>query len=134
MIEHIGGKVLRTSEPTEVLSGVWTTGQIQRMTAFECASQQAKDERRIIIINDEEIEDQIIDDQALWMNVEEAGPFVITGCAHAGLLNTLQQVQRLGHFDEIYGLVGGTHRKLTAWIVILETEGGIGRTASVQGA
>jgi 7,8-dihydropterin-6-yl-methyl-4-(beta-D-ribofuranosyl)aminobenzene 5'-phosphate synthase len=34
---------------------------------------------------------------------------VITGCAHAGPVNTLLQVKRLGAFEEIHGLVGGTH-------------------------
>ena len=47
----------------------------------------------------EEIDDQILDDQALWTRVERIGAFVITGCAHAGLLNTLLQVQKLGHFN-----------------------------------
>jgi len=108
-IESAGGEVVLTSEPTEVVPGVLTTGQIQRLTAFECAFQPSKDKRRIIIVDGEEIDDQILDDQALWMDVKEVGPFVFTGCAHAGLLNTLQQVQRLGHFDKLCGLVGGTH-------------------------
>ena len=34
---------------------------------------------------------------------------MITGCAHAGPVNTLIQVQRHGKFKEIFGLVGGTH-------------------------
>lgn len=108
-IENVGGKVVLTSEPTEIVPGVWTTGQIQRVTPFERALQQSKEERRIIVVDREEIDDQILDDQALWMDVEQVGPFVITGCAHAGPLNTLRQVQKLGHFDKIYGFVGGTH-------------------------
>lgn len=32
-----------------------------------------------------------------------------TGCAHSGPMNTLIQVKRLGSFDRIYGLIGGTH-------------------------
>ena len=98
-----------TSKPTEIVPGVWTTGQIQRLTAFERVLPQSKGERRIIIVGGDEVDDQILDDQALWMGVEEAGPFVITGCAHAGPLNSLQHVQRLGKFSNIYGLVGGTH-------------------------
>jgi len=43
------------------------------------------------------------------MQVNKAGPLVITGCAHAGPVNTLLQVKRLGHFKQIQGLVGGTH-------------------------
>ena len=108
-IERVGGEVVLTAEPAEVVPGVWTTGQIQRVTTFECAMAPAKGERRLIALDGKEVDDQILDDQALWMDVEHVGPFVITGCAHAGLLNTLLQVQRLGKFKEIHGLVGGTH-------------------------
>ncbi len=108
-IEKAGGEIVLNVEPTEIAPGVWTTGQIQRVTIFERVLPRSKGERRTIVVKGKEIDDQILDDQALWMNVEGVGPFVITGCAHAGLVNTLLQVQRLGHFKEIYGLVGGTH-------------------------
>ena len=108
-IEGAGGEVLLTTDPTEIVPGVWTTGQIPRVTQFEQAMPRSGKERRIIIIDGEEIDDQILDDQALWMNVEEVGPFIITGCAHAGPVNTLLQVQRLGRFKKIYGLMGGMH-------------------------
>ncbi len=108
-IERIGGKILLKKIPVEVVPGVWTTGQITRMTAFERALPLSKGERVIIIVDGEEMDDQIMDDQALWMNVEGIGPVVITGCAHAGPVNTLLQVQRIGNFGKIYGLVGGTH-------------------------
>ncbi len=108
-IDRVGGEVVLTSEPVEIVPGVWTTGQIQRVMPFERAVSPSEGERRIIVVDGEEADDQILDDQALWMDVEQVGPFVITGCAHAGPLNTLRQVQRLGHFANIYGLVGGTH-------------------------
>lgn len=65
--------------------------------------------RKIIVIDGEEVEEQVLDDQALWMEVEGVGPFVITGCAHAGPVNVLLQVKRLGNFKHIHGLLGGTH-------------------------
>jgi 7,8-dihydropterin-6-yl-methyl-4-(beta-D-ribofuranosyl)aminobenzene 5'-phosphate synthase len=108
-IEGVGGELVLTSEPTEVVPGVWTTGQIQRVVPFECAVSPSKGERRIIVVDGAEANDRVLDDQALWMDIEQVGPFVLTGCAHAGPLNTLRQVQRLGHFTDIYGLVGGTH-------------------------
>jgi len=108
-IEMVGGDVMLTSEPTEIVPGVWTTGQIQRVVSFERAVSPSEGERRIIVVDGEEADDQILDDQALWMNVEQVGTFVITGCAHAGPLNTLRQAQKLGRFDKMYGLIGGTH-------------------------
>jgi 7,8-dihydropterin-6-yl-methyl-4-(beta-D-ribofuranosyl)aminobenzene 5'-phosphate synthase len=108
-IEKAGGDVLLTTEPTEVVPGLWTTGQIERVTPFEHALQLSSGERSIIVVDGVETDDEILDDQALWMDVEKIGPFVVTGCAHAGPINTLLQVQELGHFDQIYALVGGTH-------------------------
>jgi len=108
-IEKAGGDIFLDKEPTEIVPGVWTTGQIRRVTPFECPLPLSEGERLIIVVDDEEIEDEILDDQALWMDVERVGSFVITGCAHAGPVNTLLQVQRLGNFQKIHGLVGGTH-------------------------
>jgi 7,8-dihydropterin-6-yl-methyl-4-(beta-D-ribofuranosyl)aminobenzene 5'-phosphate synthase len=108
-IKAAGGDVLLTTESTEVVPGLWTTGQVERVTPFETALQLSSGERLIIIVDGVETDDGILDDQALWMDVEETGPFVVTGCAHAGPINTLLQVQKLGHFDQISALVGGTH-------------------------
>ena len=108
-IERAGGEGLLAAEPTEVVPGVWTTGQVERVTPFERVLHLPEGERLIIIVDGEEIDDQILDDQALLMDVEGVGPFVNTGCAHAGPVNTFLQVQRIGHFKQIYGLVGGTH-------------------------
>jgi len=108
-IERVGGKILLNKESTEVAPGVWTTGQIKRVTTFERTLPLSEGEKLTIVIRGEEMDDQILDDQALWMNIEEFGPLVITGCAHAGPVNTLLQVKRIGNFKQIYGLVGGTH-------------------------
>lgn len=108
-IEKAGGKVLLSTEPCEVVPGIWITGQIKRATSFERALPLSENEELIIIINDEKIEDQILDDQALWTQVDGVGSFVITGCAHAGPVNTLLHVQKIGRFKQIHGLVGGTH-------------------------
>jgi 7,8-dihydropterin-6-yl-methyl-4-(beta-D-ribofuranosyl)aminobenzene 5'-phosphate synthase len=60
-------------------------------------------------IGGREAEDTILDDLALWTDVRGVGPFVLTGCAHSGPVHTLVHVKRLGSFDSICGLVGGTH-------------------------
>ena len=108
-IEAAGGEVVLTSEPREIVPGLWTTGQIPRVASFERVSPPLRGGRRIIIVDGEEVEDKILDDQALWMDVDEVGPFVITGCAHAGPVNTLLHAQKLGDFNSVHGFVGGTH-------------------------
>jgi 7,8-dihydropterin-6-yl-methyl-4-(beta-D-ribofuranosyl)aminobenzene 5'-phosphate synthase len=108
-IERAGGKVVLSTRPEEVVPGVWTTGEIRRETSFESVLPLSEGEKLIIVVNNEGVADQILDDQSLWMNINGAGPFAVTGCAHAGPVNTLLHVQRIGHFKNIHGLVGGTH-------------------------
>ena len=108
-IEKAGGEVILKSEPTEIVPGLWTTGQIRRLTPFERVLSPSKGEKRIIVIQEREINDQILDDQAIWMDVMGVGPCVITGCAHAGPINTLLQVQRIGGFQKVFGIIGGLH-------------------------
>jgi len=108
-IEKAGGRVLLTSKPTEIVPGVWTTGQIERTTSFESALPLSETEKLIILVNGKEIDDQILDDQALWMQVDGIGPHVITGCAHAGLINTLMHIQKIGQLKQTRSLIGGTH-------------------------
>ncbi len=108
-IEKAGGKIILSDKPTEVVPGVWTTGQIERKTAFENPFPLDEGEKLLISIDGNEIDDKVLDDQSLWTDVEDAGPYVITGCAHAGPVNTLLHVQKIGKFEKINGLIGGTH-------------------------
>jgi 7,8-dihydropterin-6-yl-methyl-4-(beta-D-ribofuranosyl)aminobenzene 5'-phosphate synthase len=109
-IERAGGNVVLSPDPIEVVKGLWTTGQVPRVTSYEqISAPTGSGGKRIIVVDGEETNDLILDDQALWMDIKNIGPFVITGCAHAGPVNTLLQAQRLGQFNQIKGLVGGTH-------------------------
>jgi 7,8-dihydropterin-6-yl-methyl-4-(beta-D-ribofuranosyl)aminobenzene 5'-phosphate synthase len=108
-IEAAGGEVILSEEPVEVVPGLWTTGQIPRMTEFEKISPPTDGGRRVIVIEGEEHDDQILCDQAIWTEVEGVGPWIITGCAHSGPINTILHAESLGGFDEINGLIGGTH-------------------------
>lgn len=108
-IEKAGGDVVLTTEPIEVVPGVWTTGRIQRVTRFEQPLPLSEGEKLIIAIDGNEVDDQILDDQALWMHVDRVGSYVVTGCAHSGLVNTLSHVQKLSSYKRIHGMVGGTH-------------------------
>ena len=108
-IEAAGGEIVTSADPVEVVPGLWTTGQVERVTDFERISPPTDGGRRVIVVNGEDVDDLILDDQSVWMNVKSYGPFVVTGCAHSGPINTLHQVKRLGKFEGIRGLVGGTH-------------------------
>ena len=105
-IEAVGGKVVLSKYPVEVVPGFWTTGEVPRPFEKWGITPGTKWTH---LRDGEEVDDVLLDDLSLWCNVEGCGPFVVTGCAHAGIVNTLLRVQELSDSKEIYGFAGGTH-------------------------
>ncbi len=96
-------KFTLTEEPIDIGESVKTTGQIPRKSLFE----QVGDVFYIKKEN-EYIKDDILDDQALILSTKK-GIWVILGCTHSGLVNTLHHVEKMTGHDKIEGLIGGTH-------------------------
>jgi len=51
----------------------------------------------------------IHDDQAVILNVKDKGLVVLTGCGHAGVVNTLRHARDLTGVSSIHAVVGGFH-------------------------
>ncbi len=94
---------LRLSDtPVEVLTGVWTTGEID-----ERPEPEGRSAYHFVPNGDSWQPDPYRDDMSLVMETQ-AGLVVICGCCHAGLLNTLAHVQRTFQ-RPIIAILGGTH-------------------------
>ncbi len=52
--------------------------------------------------------DPLLDDQALYLQVPE-GIVVILGCAHAGVINTLDYIAKITDTNKFYAVIGGMH-------------------------
>lgn len=61
------------------------------------------------IINEKQVKAPILDDQALFINLEGKGLLVLCGCAHAGLINTIEHALKVTRERKIYGFIGGAH-------------------------
>ena len=72
-IEAVGGKVVLSANPVEVVPGFWVTGQVPRVNDFEGVSPPMGGGRRIVVVDGEEVDDLILCDQSLWMEVEGEG-------------------------------------------------------------
>jgi 7,8-dihydropterin-6-yl-methyl-4-(beta-D-ribofuranosyl)aminobenzene 5'-phosphate synthase len=84
---------------------VLVTGEIHRTTEFETGFPIHYSE-----INGTWQSDPLIhDDQALVINVREKGLVVMTGCGHAGAINSIRYAQKLSGVDKVYALLGGLH-------------------------
>jgi 7,8-dihydropterin-6-yl-methyl-4-(beta-D-ribofuranosyl)aminobenzene 5'-phosphate synthase len=82
------------------------TGQIPRETSYEKGfpPQYAEVEGKGFI------HDPLIkDDQALVAKVEGKGLVIISGCGHAGIVNTINYAKKLGGTERIHAILGGFH-------------------------
>jgi len=96
-------KVIQSATAHEVIPGVWVTGEIPRLNDFE-------DVGGPFYLDPELSEpDPLLDDQSLFIPTDQ-GLVVIFGCAHAGVINTLDQIEKLrGGPEKILCLMGGLH-------------------------
>lgn len=111
-----------SSEPQEVLPGVWTTGEITLRPEAE-----GRGPTHIVRASEGWEPDPYRDDMSVVVKVE-GGIVLVCGCCHAGLLNTLAHVRRTFGQDPL-AVVGGLHlvsADTPTMDHIVETLGGYG--------
>ena len=103
-LENLGIKFISHKNPTQLVPGVWTTGQVPRKYDEKNWSGVSK----MIDSKGNTVEDIIPEDQSLFFDTEN-GIVLISGCGHAGLANTLDYVQKIIPGRPIYKIIGGFH-------------------------
>ena len=78
-------------------------GEIERIFDFEQAKPMGK---RLEPTGP--VDDHLPDDTALAY-VGDKGLIVISGCAHAGICNTIEQAKKETGVDKVYSVLGGFH-------------------------
>ena len=81
------------------------TGEIPRINDFEKGFPNHYSEIDGKMENDPLIKD----DQSFILNIKDKGLVIITGCAHAGIINIIQYAKELSGEDRIYAIFGGMH-------------------------
>lgn len=95
-------RLIWTENPTEVLAGVWVTGVIPRRHPLE-------DTGGLFWRHPNQTDiDPLLDDQALFIETPN-GLVVVLGCAHAGVINTLDYIADITGDDKFYAVLGGMH-------------------------
>jgi len=99
-------QIILTKQPYLISEGMaLVTGEIPRETSFETGFLQHKS-----IVNGIWQPDKLIlDDRAIVFNVKGKGLVVMSGCAHAGIINTLHYAQRITGVPTVYVVMGGFH-------------------------
>ncbi len=91
-----------TERPVQISNGIWVTGPVPRVNDYEDTGGDFYLDRDCTQI------DPITDDQAIFLPSQD-GTVVVVGCAHAGVINTLQYVRRLTNNRPIHAVIGGMH-------------------------
>ena len=83
------------------------TGQIPRTTTYEKGFplQYKEDINTSNLIPDPLVDD----DQAIVANIKNKGLIIISGCAHAGIINTIRYAKLLTGISKIHAVIGGFH-------------------------
>jgi len=103
LLENLGAKFNLTSEPVHITNHVMTTGEIPLHTAYEHIGSNLYTREDGLLKPD-----KLADDLALVINTD-FGLVVILGCAHRGVINTLNHARDLTGNEVVYAVIGGTH-------------------------
>ncbi len=104
-IEGLGFvKVVQIKDPTSIASGAYLTGRIEQVTDYEKGLPVA-----LIKRGDTLEHDNFIGEQAVVLNLKGKGLVVLSGCAHAGIVNTVKYAQRITGVGKVHAIMGGFH-------------------------
>lgn len=101
--EATGGQFVEYAEPKEILPGVWLTGPVPRVHAEKNWSGTGR-----MKSPDGLVEDTLPEDMSLVF-VTDKGLVLLSGCGHAGIINTLEHARKAIQPAPIYAAIGGFH-------------------------
>lgn len=105
-IEATGARFIVHGQPAEIAPGVWVTGPVPRVHA-ETNYPVGPD--RVLVQDDGRRVPDIVPDSQSMVIVTPQGPIMISGCGHAGLINTLEHVNaRISNLPP-QAAIGGFH-------------------------
>lgn len=98
-------RIVESLGPTLVGDGLFlVTGEIPRETTFEHGLPGSMKR-----VDGDLVPDPVIDDQAIAVDVRGHGLVVISGCAHAGIVNSVWYARELTDRQPVYAVLGGFH-------------------------
>lgn len=105
-LRNAGLELIEGVAPSFVLEKMaLVTGQIARTNDYETGWPD-----HMAVRNGEWTPDpEICDDQGLVINVKGKGLVVLSGCGHAGIMNTVSHAQSITGVSQVHAVIGGFH-------------------------
>lgn len=101
-LEQAGARFDLSRQFRQITPGIWLSGEVPRVTPFETG------DTGLYCDGEDARPDLTVDDQTLVLETEK-GLFMVLGCCHAGVINTIEHVTRQMGISRVYGVLGGTH-------------------------
>jgi 7,8-dihydropterin-6-yl-methyl-4-(beta-D-ribofuranosyl)aminobenzene 5'-phosphate synthase len=102
-LEGLGASFTLTKEPLWIADHIVILGEVPMLTGYE------QIDPNLYVKGESGFSpDLVMDDRALAIRTD-LGLVVVAGCAHRGIINTLENAQKLTGVEIIHTLVGGTH-------------------------
>ncbi len=104
-VAKAGLKVIETKENFALLGGnCLFLGEVPKRSDFEKGIPMAH-----FVEDGVEKWDAIEDDTSIVMNIKEKGLVILSGCAHAGIINTVAHAREVTGIDKVHAVMGGFH-------------------------
>lgn len=101
-VRHHAGGFVETPGHTEIIEGIFATGEIPRANSYE-------DTGGAFFLDAVGTKpDPLVDDQALVIDLGRS-VILLLGCAHSGVVNTLDHVRHLTGGKPVRAVIGGMH-------------------------
>lgn len=108
-LEEMGADFRLDRRDQKIAPGITLSGEIPRLNRLETG-----DPNLIRIAEDgQQVTDQLADDMSLFIDTPK-GLAILLGCAHAGVLNIIEQARKITGQEKIHLLLGGTHLKFSS--------------------
>lgn len=105
MVKEAGFDAIESATPYPLLDNtILFLGEIPRRTDFEKGFPIAHWQK-----DGQELWDAIEDDTSIVMQVKDKGLVILSGCAHAGIVNSVQYAMEVTGVDKILAVMGGFH-------------------------
>ncbi len=102
-LENAGADFVLSKEPVWLADNILLTGEVPMTTEYEQI-----DRNLFVKQADRFVPDQLLDDRSVILQTAR-GLLVIAGCAHRGIINTLQYARKLTGEERIHAVIGGIH-------------------------
>lgn len=99
--------LITTTASHKLAESVMTSGEIIRRNDYELLSGGLEDD--ITMKDGKNIPDILEDDLSLVFHLADDSVVILTGCCHAGIVNTVSTAIELTDSSKIIGVVGGLH-------------------------